>query len=410
METTEKPLKIRFYKEEFFDEEKLYMEIGAECLLSGITCHVTLDNSLAEYTCGTSGTPSHTMDADIGSAFYDIIKNVWTENPGKEKEYFTFNIHTKATTNETPARLQEATHTVRIKNPLYGVKREEWPEWADPQFDLPEIVKDKAPQKDDFTITVSPQYTDGDMWDFLDETAYFDLTVSSGRPVKKISVTTNLMYKSQKESLSAEVNPEVQSHELRIEVSGNLLDQVKDLGSFSHGDQEKFDYFFNLEIIDTEDQKHMRKVSVQLPNPYYGDIESERQIAREVLAEVFLKKYNEDIAELKIESQPGWWSWKKDYASFQYGWNDDEILLYRYFGSVDYDADQDEVWDEMQKLTKLTNGAGKFEYADSYFVLKSTFGPGWIEAEDLEKKLDEFEKFAESEELAKFLAAYEGDD
>ncbi|MDR6919800.1 hypothetical protein [Chryseobacterium sp. 2987] len=407
--TTEKPFTIRFYKEEFFDEEKLYMEAATECLISEITCRVTLDNSLAEQTCMSSGTPSNTMDADIGSAFYDIIKDVWTENPGKEQEYFTFNLNTKITTTETLSRLLEAKHAVRVKNPLFGIKREEWPEWEEPQFDIPEIVKDKAPQKDDFTISVSPQYTEGDMWDFLDETAYFDLTVSSDKPIKKINVTANFMREQPKENLSVEVNPEAQSHELRIEVSGNLLDQVKGLGSFSHSEYEKFDYIFKFEIIDAEDKKHMRKVTAQLPNPYYKDIEAEKQIAREVLAEVFRKKYNEDIAELKIESQSGWWAWKKDDASFQYGWNDDEILLYRYFGSVDYDADQDEVWNEMQKLTKLTDGAGEFVYSDSYFVLKCEFGPGWIEADDLEKKLDEFEKFAESEELSKFLAAYEGE-
>lgn len=108
-----------------------------------------------------------------------------------------------------------------------------------------------------------------------------------------------------------------------------------------------------------------------------------------------------------MESQSGWWAWKKDDASYQYGWNDDDILLYRYFGSADYDADQDEVSKAMDKLTEFADGAGKFVYVDNYFVLKYAFSPEWMDEDDLEKKLAEFEEFADSQELADFLAKYE---
>ena len=148
---------------------------------------------------------------------------------------------------------------------------------------------------------------------------------------------------------------------------------------------------------------------MQLPNPYYSGIESEKQIAREALAEVFQKKYGEDIAQLNLESQPGWWAWKKDGARFQYGWKDESIILYRYFGAADYDADEDELWDAMQELTEFADGTGEFVYVDNYYVLKYEFNPEWMDADDLEKKFDEFEEFADSEEVAKFLAAYEGE-
>lgn len=286
MEITEKNFEIRFYKEALFDEEQLFMEVSTDYLLSEISSHVTPHSYPSECTVMSSGTPSKTMEVSIGSAFYDIIKEILTKYSDKEHEYFTFDINTKLTTAETPVKQLQAKHTVRVKNPLLGLKREEWPEWEEPNFDLPEII-DEDPQKDDFTIRVSPRYTDGDMWNFLDEIAHFDLTVSSLKPIKKIDITANLMDEWKKEKLSADVNPEARSHEIKVEISVNLLDQVKGLGSYSHSTKERFDYFFELEITDTEDNKHHRKVSAQLPNPYYQGIEDEKQIAREVLAEVF---------------------------------------------------------------------------------------------------------------------------
>jgi uncharacterized ubiquitin-like protein YukD len=406
MENTEKNFEIRFYKEALFDEEQLYMEVSTDYLLSEISSHVTPHNYPSENTVMSSGTPSNTMDVSIGSAFYDIIKEISSKYSDKEHEYFTFDINTKLTTAETPVQQLETKHTVRVKNPLLGLKQEEWPKWEEPNFELPELIHEDPP-KDDFTINVTPQYTDGDMWNFLDEIAHFDLTVSSYQPIKKIDIIANLMDEWKKEKLSVDVNPESKSHEIKVDISVNLLDQVKGLGSYSHSTKEKFDYFFELEITDTEDNKHYRKVSALLPNPYYQEIEDEKQVAREALAEVFRRKYNEDIAELKLESQSGWWAWKKDDASYQYGWNDDDILLYRYFGNADYDADQDEVSKAMDELTEFADGAGEFVYVDNYFVLKYAFSPEWMDEDDLEKKLMEFEEFADSEEVADFLAKYE---
>ncbi len=407
MEITEKPFEIRFYNDEMFDGAMLFMEASADCLLGDMTSRITLENYPAEYTGMGTGTPSNTQDVNIGYGFYDVMKQVFADDP--IQEYFTFHIDTKIKTAETPARLLEAKHTVRVKNPMLGIKREDWLEWDEPQFETPEIVQDKAPQQDDFTISVSPQYTEGDMYDFLSGTGHFVLTVLSGISIKRFDVTAHLMHGWQKETLSVDVNPRAKGHEITIDLSANLLDQVKELGSYIHSENEKFDYFFEIEITDAEDKKHKRKVSVQLPNPYYSGIESEKHIAREALAEVFQKKYGEDIAQLNLESQPGWWAWKKDGARFQYGWKDESILLYRYFGAADYDADEDEVWDAMQELTEFADGAGEFVYVDNYFVLKYEFNPEWMDADDLEKKLGEFEEFSDSEEVAKFLSAYEGE-
>lgn len=405
METTEKPFEIRFYKEALFDEEQLFMEVSAGCMGDEVSCHVTLDNYPAEQIDRTSGTPSLSWDIPIGSSFYEVMKEALTGSPGEEQEYLKFHLTIQFRTADTPKRMLEEKHTIRIKNPLSGVKREAWPEWNEPQFDLPEML-DKAPQQDDFVISVSPQYTGGDSWDFLDGTGHFVIMILTGIALKKCDVTAQLMQEWQKEKLTVAVNPMDKAHEITVNLSANLLDQVKDLGTFSHGENEKFDYFFELEITDAADKKHRRKVSVQLPNPYYEGIQSEKQIAREALAEVFQRKYGEDIAELKIEGQSGWWAWRKDDARFQYGWKDEVIVLYRYFGAVDYDADEDKVWEAMCELTEFADGAGDFVYVDNYFVLKYEFSPEWMDADDLEKKFDEFEEFAGSEELTKFLAAY----
>ncbi len=410
MDTTNKPFEIRFYKEEMFDESRLYMEASAGCLLGEMASTVTLVNNPAEHTCMGSGTPSNTRDVGIGSAFHKVMKQAFADSP--DDEYLTFHINTKIKTAEKPVNELEAKHTVRVKNPLLGVKREDWPEWDEPQFEMPEILPDGmqgAPKQDDFTITISPQYTGGDMYDFLDGTGHFVLTVLSALSIKKFDVTAHLMHEWRKENVSVEVNPRAKGHEITVDLSKNLLDQVKELGSYSHGENEKFDYFFELEITDAEDKKHKRKVSVQLPNPYYEGIQAEKQIARETLAEVFLKKYGENIEDLNIESQPGWWAWKKDGGDFQYGLKDDNIVLYRYFGALDYDADEDEMWDAMQELSEFAGDTGEFIYVDNYFVLSHEFSTEWIDADELEKKLEEFEDFANSGELAKFLEQYEGE-
>lgn len=410
MDTTNKPFEIRFYKEEMFDESRLYMEASAGCLLGDMASTVTLVNNPAEHTCMGSGTPSNTRDVGIGSAFHKVIKQAFADSP--DDEYLTFHINTKIKTAEKPVNELEAKHTVRVKNPLLGVKREDWPEWDEPQFEMPEILPDGmqgAPKQDDFTISVSPQYTGGDIYDFLDRTDHFVLTVLSALFIKKFDVTAQLMHEWRKENVSVEVNPRAKGHEITIELSKNLLDQVKGLGSYSHGEYEKFDYFFELEITGADDKKHKRKVSVALPNPYYAAIADEKDTAGMALAEVFQKKYGEDIAELDIETQPGWWAWKKDGISFQYGWKDEEIVLYRYLGAEDYNADGDEVWEAMQQLTKFADGAGEIVYVDNYFVLKYEFSPEGLDAGDLETKLEEFEDIAESGEMAKFLEQYGGE-
>lgn len=406
MGKSEKPFEIRFYKDEMFDEEQLLLEAATNCHIDEMTCSVILDNHNTEQTGMTSGTPSFKWDVTIGSLFYAAMKYAFTEDSGNE--YLKFHVTVKLRTSEVPKKVLEEKHTFKVKNPLFEVKREDWPEWEDPKFDIPVIVRDEV-KEDDFTISVSPQYTAGDMFDFLDETQNFDLVVISVKKLKKIDVTAQLMHEWRKEKLSAEVSAEAQSHVLKIELSANLLDQVKELGSYSHSESEKFNYSFEIEMTDAEDKKHRRTVSVQLPNPYYEGIKAEKQIAREALAEVFQRKYGEDIAELKLEGQPGWWRWNKHGASFQYGWKDEAIVLYRYFGALDYDADEDEVSRAMQELTEFADGAGEFVYIDNYFVLKYEFSPEWMDAENLEKKLDEFEKFADSEEVAKFLAAHEGE-
>mgnify|MGYP001183011590 CR=1 FL=1 len=409
MESTDKPFDIRFYNEEMFDDAMLFMEAAADCLLGEMSSRVILENHTAEHTVMGSGTPSNTRDVNIGSGFYDVMKQAFAETPADD--YLTFQIETKIKTAETPERQLEATHRVRVKNPMAGLKREDWPEWDEPQFETPEILQDDAPQaalkQDDFTISVTPQYTGGDMFDFLDGTAHFVLTVLSGTPIKKFDVTAKLMHEWREEKLSVEVNPRAKGHEIIVDLSANLLDQVKGLGSYSHGEYEKFDYFFELEITDADDKKHKRKVSVQLPNPYYEGITAEKDIARDALAEVFKRKYNEDIAELDMESQEGWWAWRKDGVSFQYGWKDDAIVLYRYLGAEDYDAD--EVSDAMDKLNEFNDGAAELVYVDNYFVLQYEFNPEWMDADDLEKKLDELEDIADSDEVSGFLAAYEGE-
>jgi len=406
--TTGKPFEIRFYSEEMFDDAMLFMEAAAGCLLGEMNSRVMLENHTAEHTVMGSGTPSNTRDVNIGSGFYQVMKQAFAETPADE--YLTFHIETKIKTAETPERQLEAKHRVKVKNPMTGVKREDWPEWDDPQFEMPEILVDEAPQwQDDFTISVSPQYTGGDMFDFLDETGHFVVTVLSGLPLKKFDVTAKLMHEWREEKLSVEVNPRAKGHEIVVDLSANLLDQVKGLGSYSHGEYEKFDYFFELEITDADDKKHKRKVSVQLPNPYYEGITAEKDIARDALAEVFKRKYNEDIAKLDMESQEGWWAWRKDGISFQYGWKDDAIVLYRYLGAEDYEADADEVSDAMDKLNEFNDGAAELVYVDNYFVLQYEFSPEWMDADDLEKKLGEFEEIADSDEVAKFLSSYEGE-
>ncbi|RZJ71339.1 MAG: hypothetical protein EOO45_11925 [Flavobacterium sp.] len=407
MESNKLPFAIRFYKEEMFDSAMLFMEAEADCLLGDMNTLITLENYPAEYTAMSSGTPATTRDLNLGYGFYDVMKQVFADAPGQE--HLTFHIETKIKTAEKPERRLEAKHTVRVNNPLLGVPRNEWPEWDEPQFEIPEIIPYEAPKQDAFTISVSPQYTGGDMYDFLDGTGHFVLTILSALSIKKFDVTAHLMHEWRKENVSVEVNPRAKGHEITVDLSTNLLDQVKDLGSYSHGENEKFDYFFELEITDSEDKKHKRKTSVQLPNPYYEGIASEKAIAREVLAEVFRRKYGEDIAELNMESQPGWWSWKKDGADFQYGWKEDAIVLYRYFGAADYNADEDEIDNAMDELTEFADGAGDFVFVDNYFVLSHEFSPEWMDADDLEKKLIEFEEFANSEEVAKFLSSYEGE-
>ncbi|AWH84717.1 hypothetical protein HYN59_06095 [Flavobacterium album] len=408
MNTTDKPFEIRFYNEEMFDNAMLFMEAAADCLLGEMSSRVMLENHTAEHTVMGSGTPSNTRDVNIGSGFYEVMKQAFAETPADA--YLTFIIETKIKTAETPAGQLEATHRVRVKNPMIGTKREDWPEWEDPQFEIPELLYDEAPKwQDDFTISITPQYSEGDMFDFLDETAHFVLTVLSGAAIKKFDVTAKLMHEWREEKLSVEVNPKAKGHEITIDLSANLLDQVKEMGSYSHGEYEKFDYFFEIEITGADDKKHKRKVSVQLPNPYYEGIAAEKDIARDVLAEVFKRKYNEDIAELDIESQEGWWAWRKDGVSFQYGWKDNAIMLYRYLGAEDYDADADEVSEAIDEINEFAAGTAELVYVDNYFVLKYEFSPEELDADDLEKKLDEFEELADSDEVSGFLAAYEGE-
>jgi|GEM_PF-3217960 len=409
MEATGKPFEIRFYKEAIFDEEQLFMQVSAGCLADEVSCHVTLENYTAEQTGMTSGTPSLNWEIDLGATCYAVMKDAFTGDPGDEDAYLKFHLTIKVRTADAPKRILEEKHTVRVKNPLMGVKRADWPEWDQPQFDIPEMLQKEAPRQDDFTISVSPQYTAGDMFDFLDETGYFDLAIVSGIPVKKIDITAQLMQEWRKEKLSVEVSPDAGLYELRVEVSANLLDQVKGLGSYSHSEYEKFDYFFELEITDTYGKKHRRKISAQLPNPYYEGIAAEKDIARDALAEVFQRKYGQDIAQLNIESQEGWWAWKKDGVAFQYGWKDDAIVLLHYLGAEDYDADADEVSAAMDKINEFADGAAELVYVDNYFVLQYEFNPEWMDADDLEKKFDELEEIADSDEVAKFLAAYEGE-
>lgn len=407
MGTTGKPFEIRFYGDEMFDEAMLFMEAGTNCLLGEMTSRVTLENNPAEYTGLGSGTPANTRDVNIGFGFYDVMKQAFADTPAEE--YFIFHIDTKITTAETPSRQLEAKHRVRVKNPLLGVKREDWPEWDEPQFETPEILPDAPKQQDDFDISIAPQYSGGEMFDFLDATGSFVLTILSGISIKKFDITAHLMHEWRKENLSVEVNPRAKGHEITIDLSANLLDQVKDLGSFSHGENEKFDYFFELEITDAEDKKHKRKVSVQLPNPYYAGIAAEKDIARDALAEVFKRKYNEDIAEMNIERQEGWWAWRKDGVSYQYGWKDDAIVLLHYLGAEDYDADADEVSAAMDEINQFADGAAELVYVDNYFVLQYEFNPEWMDADDLEKKFDELEDIADSNEMSEFLGAYEGE-
>ncbi len=411
MENNGKPFEIRFFNEEMFDNAMLCMEAATECLLREMSSRVMLENHPAEYTVMGSGTPSNTLDVNIGSGFYEVMKQAFAATPNDE--YFTFHIDTQIKTAETPERQLQAKHRVRVKNPMTGVKRQDWPEWENPEFEIPELLQDEAPQaqpkQDDFTITVSPQYTGGDMYDFLDATGHFVVTILSGISIKKFDITAKLMHEWREEKLSVEVNPRAKGHEIVVDLSANLLDQMKGLGSYSHGENETFSYFFELEITDAEDKKHKRKASVQLPNPYYEGIAAEKDIARETLAEVFKRKYNEDIAELDIESQEGWWAWEKDGVSYQYGWKDDAIVLYRYLGAEDYDADADEVSVAMGDINEFADGAAELVYVDNYFVLSHEFSPEWMDAEDLEKKLDEFEEIAVSDEVGKFLAKYEGE-
>lgn len=406
-----KPFDIRFYNEEMFDDAMLLMEASADCLLGDMTSRIVLENHTAEYTGVGGGTPSNTRDVNIGSGFYDVMKQAFAETPSDE--YLTFHIETKIKTAETPARQLEATHRVKVKNPMIGTKREDWPEWEDPQFDIPEILADEVPQAapkpDDFTISIAPQYEGGDMFGFLDGTGHFVLTVLSGISIKKFDVTAKLMHEWREEKLSVEVNPRAKGHEIVVDLSDNLLDQVKEMGSYSHGEYEKFDYFFELEITGADDKKQKRKVSVQLPNPYYEGIAAEKDIARDALAEVFKRKYNEDIAELDIESQEGWWAWRKDGVSYQYGWKDDAIVLLHYLGAEDYDADADEVSAAMDEINQFADGAAELVYVDNYFVLQYEFNPEWMDADDLEKKLGELEDIADSDEMSEFLGAYEGE-
>ncbi|RZJ64481.1 MAG: hypothetical protein EOO45_18785 [Flavobacterium sp.] len=407
MENNNKPLRIRFYNEEMFDSAMLFMEAEADCLLGDMNTRITLENYPAEYTAMGSGTPDRKREVDIGYGFYEVMKQVFADDP--VQEHFTFHIETKIQTAETSVRQLEAKHTVRVKNPLLGVPRTEWPEWDEPQFEIPEIIPYEVPKQDAFTISVSPQYTGGDIWNFLDVTDSFTLSISSDMFLKKIDVTARLMHDWREEKLSVEATPQVKEQEIKVGLSKNLLDQIKDLGSYSHGENEKFDYFFELEITDSENKKHKRKTSVKLPNPYYEGIASEKAIAREALAEVFRRKYGEDVAELDMENQPGWWTWKKEGADFQYGWKEDAIVLYRYFGAADYNADEDEMDNAMDELTEFADGAGDFVFVDNYFVLSHEFSPEWMDADDLEKKLIEFEEFANSKEVAKFLSIYEGE-
>ncbi|MGQ2983213.1 hypothetical protein [Flavobacterium sp.] len=409
MATTEKPFEIRFYKEAIFDDEQLFMQVSASCLADEASCHVTLENYTAEQTALTSGTPSLNWDIAIGSAFHGVMKDAFKEDLGNEDEYLKFHLTIKVRTADPSKKILEEKHTVLVKNPLIGVKKQDWPEWDEPQFDMPEMLREEALRQDDFAISISPQYTGGDMFGFLDGTGHFVVTVLSGLPLKKFDVTAKLMHEWREEKLSVDVNPRAKGHEIVVDLSTNLLDQVKGLGSYSHSEYEKFDYFFELEITDADDKKHRRKVSAQLPNPYYEGIAAEKDIARDALAEVFKRKYNEDIAELDIESQEGWWAWRKDGVSYQYGWKDDAIVLYRYLGAEDYDADADEVSDAMNKFNEFNDGAAELVYVDNYFVLQYEFSPEWMDADDLEKKFDELEDIADSDEMSEFLGAYEGE-
>ena len=110
------------------------------------------------------------------------------------------------------------------------------------------------------------------------------------------------------------------------------------------------------------------------------------------------------MAQLKLESRR-YGGHEKDGAGSS--WLEDESIIYTVLWCR-LGADEASV-ECRQELTELADGAGEFVYVDNYFVLKYEFNPEWMDVDDLEKKLGEFEEFADSEEVAKFLTAYEGE-
>ncbi|WP_294825151.1 hypothetical protein [uncultured Flavobacterium sp.] len=185
---------IQFINEtDRYNEPSLVMKIDAGCKQDEMTCYVSLDNYPVTDIRSRSGTPTDRIDIEMEDTFDKMIKKALTEYPDENPGEFKFHLDIILTVADATKTQLRAGRVITLRNPFLEMKPEEWPQWVEPEFEVLEI-KEFEEEASDFAITVSPQYTGGDKFAFLDSIEQFVADMSVGSPVDRVAVRTQFRH------------------------------------------------------------------------------------------------------------------------------------------------------------------------------------------------------------------------